>query len=178
MPWPRRKVRWEDVCHGWNGPAKWDFDGVMLTKTQKDFVDLISDKEGQFFMNPTEAYRLLRPKHKNHGKGGWAMMNNPEVKRAIKDRLTDPEIDNLLEVGVRRRLEDPESPYWQPTADYIAKIRGDFAPDRQLVANVSVEDRRQKLEAIAKIIDGEEVPETVSLETVKLENRLEETDEN
>jgi hypothetical protein len=72
--------------------------------------------------------------------------------RPLLDFLHDKEIDTLITEGIEERLADPESKNWQPTVDFIAKVRGDFAPEKQITATISAEDKDQEYKKIAELI--------------------------
>lgn len=81
------------------------------------------------------------------------LMDKPLIYHTIKDALKAPEIDDMIQKGVKARLEDPMTSYWQPTADYVAKVRGDFAPTQNVNVNLTPEDRNKKYEEILNLIE-------------------------
>ena len=58
---------------------------------------------------------------------------------------------------MEKRLRDPDSKHWQPTADFYAKIRGEFAPDKSVKLTISADERKKKrLKRLEEIESGVE----------------------
>lgn len=92
---------------------------------------------------------------------GSRALKNENVQLAIREALHTPKIDKLLEKGILERLENPQSRHWQPTADFVAKIRGDFAPEKQVQVNLTPDQRDDKYAEILKLVKNQkgETPE-------------------
>ncbi len=103
-------------------------DDEHLTPQQRLFVIAYCSFGAETYQNATKS--ILVSYHVNSARTAEAMgsenLRKPSVKQAIERRLHLPEIDDAIVKGILARLADPNSPNWQPTADYVSKIRGDF----------------------------------------------------
>lgn len=129
-------------------------DGLNIGEVE--FVEHYLDAESPTYLNGFQTAKLIAEKRdlsKNKGTiqtRANKILKRPAVVKCIRDRLNQPDIDEMLERGVRSRLSDPEKKGWQETADFVAKLRGDFAPERHLNMEMTQEDRDQ---VYAEIMD-------------------------
>lgn len=86
-------------------------------------------------------------------------LDTPKVRAALKDIFASmQDLDTLIVNGVTERLQDPQSRHWQPTADYVSKVRGDFAAEKHAHVHLNEserEDRYKKMIADVKREKGE-----------------------
>lgn len=85
---------------------------------------------------------------------GTTLTHKPIIYMKIKEALSQDNIDDLIYRGIQLRLNDPMTPMWQPTADYVSKIRGDFAPEKHVNVNLTPEQRDEKYDEIMKLVEG------------------------
>lgn len=136
-----------------------------LTPKEQAFVIAYLDYNNHStFLNATGSVLVAgyNVQPKNASRLGWQMIQKEHIKNSIREALNAPEITELVTVGVKERLKTPTSPYWQPTADYVAKIRGEFAPEKQIQMTLGAPDRDQRYAEIMNIVQGkqtEAVPE-------------------
>lgn len=132
-----------------------------LTLRHRMFLIHYLNPDGPTFLNATQSYYKAGYKAKTHilaQKAASHLMDNPIIYHTIKDALQSPDIDDMIQKGVKKRLEDPLTQYWQPTADYVAKVRGDFAPTQQVNMNLTPEDRNKKYDEILELIEKRKRP--------------------
>lgn len=77
------------------------------------------------------------------------------VRNLIEKFFKDcKEIEELIIDGAKERLLDPNSRHWQATADFVAKIRGSFAPEKHEHIHMKQEDRDERYQEIMSKIYG------------------------
>lgn len=128
-----------------------------LTMRQVDFIREYTNEWGGNYLDIGGAYMAAygkRPVKQAKDLGSRLMSTNREVNKAIRDRLMEGRIDEMIEDGVKKRLGDPDSSRWMETVDYIAKVRGDYAPEKKLSASLSmsVEEREKEYEKMKKLL--------------------------
>lgn len=133
-----------------------------LNAREQTFVKAMVDSEAPSYMNQTKSVMTAyNPgNYDNARKMGSEVANRPRVALALKEALSTDRIDNLITKGILERLEDPGSRHWQPTADYVSKIRGDFAPEKQVIASLTPEDRDKKYQDILDLLNNTPKGET------------------
>lgn len=125
-----------------------------LTPKQQKLVQAYTNPKKKSYLKRTEAALEAYDCSSKRSATviGSRMLKGEKVQLAIREALHTPKIDKLLEKGVLKRLEDPGSRHWQPTADFVAKIRGDFAPEKQVQVNLTPDQRNEKYEEILNLV--------------------------
>lgn len=100
---------------------------------------------------------------------GTHLLNNPVINMALRELLNTAEIDGKIADGVKHRLNDPDSKNWISTADFVAKVRGDYAPERHEVMGLSAEEREKQYQDVLNKVRGAQGV-IVQQETAKIEN--------
>lgn len=131
-----------------------DKSGHSLTVKQREFVKAYCKEGSETFMSVEKSAEVANPESRDAKSLGRYYMRDEEVKRSIRDRLAVDDIDDLLEEGVRKRLQDPYGKEWQPTADYVSKLRGDFAPEKRMNLNMSVDEREERYQRVMELLEG------------------------
>lgn len=125
-----------------------------LTYKEHKFIAAMTDPNSDTYLHQTRSAKAaynVAPSNAN--KLGSQIANRPRVALALKEALSCKEIDELVTEGVFERLKDPNSRHWQPTADFVAKLRGDFAPEKHVNVNLDPVDRDKKYQEILDLID-------------------------
>lgn len=125
-----------------------------LTDRQQNFVKAYTDPTSPGYLNKTQSAReAYNPSSTSSAANmGQNIMKKPHVNDAVREILNSSKIKDKIIRGVDKRLEDPMTHYWQPTADFWAKITGQFAPEKQIVAQVTPENRRKSYHEIAEFV--------------------------
>ena len=132
---------------------KWK-DLSNLTIKEHKFVEALTNPDSKTYMNQgrsAEAVYDVNPLYAR--RLGSEVANRPRVAKALKEALAVPSIDDLITTGIFERLKDPSSRHWQATADFVAKIRGDFAPEKQIQVSLNPEDRDKKYQDILDLVE-------------------------
>lgn len=128
-----------------------------LTMKQRKFVDALTDQRKPTFLSTAKAAKEAYPEAKNARCVGYDTLQKPHVQTVLRDRLETDKVNDMIERGVLKRLEDPASRHWQPTADYVSKVKGDFAAEKHEVYAMKGEDRDRKYDDIIKLVRGGKV---------------------
>jgi hypothetical protein len=141
-----------------------------LTEKEQRFVSAYLDHHNpKTFLNGRQSIYAAgyKPKSiRNADVMAHTMTHKPKIKDSIRDALAAPDITELILRGIRERLQDPMFQGWQQTVDFVAKVKGEFAPEKHLNMNLTAEDRDRKYQEVLSIVNGsKEVPET-SLQTL------------
>lgn len=125
-----------------------------VTQKEKEFLELYVAKGAKTYLNHKECAKIVYGVNDSSGNAmGYQIINKPRIKKILKEEFEDPQIDNLIVKGTLKRLKNSNSRYWQQTADYVSKIRGDFAPERTVNMNMTPEDRDNELAEVARLLN-------------------------
>jgi|1_EtaG_2_1085319.scaffolds.fasta_scaffold79008_2 hypothetical protein len=115
-------------------------------------VEDLTDKERRFMENYSKGKGLREScKGVYANSCGKTVLQRPRVQRVLKELIPEG-VNAKIVAGIEERLEDPMSRHWQPTADYVAKLRGDFAPDKVVSVNLSPEERNQEYDKVLDLV--------------------------
>lgn len=129
----------------------------QLTPKEEVFIKAYLDTNADTFWNGRKSVQKAYNIRDGHGADSYAyqVLNRERIQRIMeKFCKEDARIGPLIEEGILQRLQNPESRNWQPTADFVAKIRGSFAPEKHEHTHMRPEDRDQKYEEIINKIRG------------------------
>lgn len=132
--------------------------GIKLTMKQWNFVHAMVDKDSDTYLNMKRSAEEAGYGTKYAYVMGRYNMDLDAVQRALRDCLLDEDIDQLLVRGVKHRLKDPESKYWQETATFAAKVRGDFAPEKHVNVTLTPGERDEKMRKIEQLVGDNPIP--------------------
>jgi hypothetical protein len=133
-----------------------------LTPQQREFVKAYIDKRKSTYLNMTRsakvAYRCSS--EASYQAIGSKTVRQRKVHMALKQALRNDQedIDAQIKRGIKARLKNPQSKNWQPTADFYAKIQGDFAPEKHVNVNVDPEAFGERLDYIGEKLGKLEAP--------------------
>lgn len=64
------------------------------------------------------------------------------MQKALKEIFSeDEEYKDLIRKGMKERLKDPMTRHFQPAAEYVTKVLGEFAPEKSVNLNLDSSDR-------------------------------------
>ena len=131
-------------------------DGLGLTPREREFIRSYCDEESPTYRHGIlSAYKAYNVSSDATASGmANIVLKRGRVRMALAKYLKDydDEIQDKIVNGIRVRLEDPEKAHWLPTADFYAKIKGEYAPDKQVVMSLSPEEREERYEEIKRKI--------------------------
>ena len=135
-----------------NGAKVEYMDGIKMTPRQIAYLQNFLDKKSPTYFNSEKSVVAAGYNASNVKEAAKQVHNSKTMQEALKASLKSPTIDRLLQSGILHRLQDPDSKNWQPTADFVAKIRGDFAPEKHEQTIMTQEQRDRKFEQIEALV--------------------------
>lgn len=129
-----------------------------LTDLERKFVEAYAAPSSDCYMKTNKAaikagYACGKDNKLAYNVGGRTL-RRPRVMLALKELLNEKCIDDMIHEGVKERLKDYTSRGWISTAEFVAKIRGDFAPEKSVQLQLTQEDRASRYDEIMKKIEG------------------------
>lgn len=165
-PGPKKKGKWVELP-SLQSIVDPDINPFGLSDKQLAFIFHYTDPDGEAYLDRNKAYVLAGYASKNAdqvNRLSRTIIKTKKIQMALRELLQKESIDTMIADGVKKRLENPMTPYWQPTADFVAKVRGEFAPDKTVNLNLTPEDRDAKYEEIMKLVEGKRQTDSDSQE--------------
>lgn len=167
-------------------PKNFSLDKYGLTTKERNFVRAYCSEGAPTYKHARlSAYKSHNPSSDGSAdKAANVIMKRGRVRVALQNFLRDydDEIQEKIVDGIRERLKDPKKAAWLPTADFYAKIKGEYAPDKQVQISLSSEDRDARYEETKrKILEAKRQAELnskkqeIMLEPTKDEIKYEES---
>lgn len=126
--------------------------GIELSMKEADFIKQYVSPNSGTYMNADKSSKAVGYKNAD------SLMRRERIKRALSRVLSDDlEIDEMIRVGVKQRLRDPDSKYWQETASFVCKLRGDYVEKATGESGLSDVEREARLLEVAALIHGDEI---------------------
>lgn len=128
-----------------------------LTPKQKKFVEAYTDVNSPTYRNGHASIKEAYPDVGDNNARSMANqnLNKPSIQKEIRELLAeDTELDRYLFDGLKYRMSDPslDNKHWQAASELFSKLKGVLAPDKQVVMNITPQERDEKYkELIDKI---------------------------
>lgn len=117
-----------------------------VTLKEFEFLDHYLNVRSPTFLNHVESGLKVYGNRKE----GWNRLNNPRIKRCIKELVQEGTYDEMIHRGFQHILSDPDHKSFQATCDKIFKLRGDYAPDKSMTLEISAEEVRAERAQLAE----------------------------
>lgn len=141
-----------------------------LTPLQERFVAAYVDKDGPGYLSSTKAYMEAQPGSKITTAQSYSseLLAKPHIKLSVKEALESAGLKEKVEKSLLKIVDgfnEGDKNYRArdviAVADMTYKVCGDYAPEKQVVMNLTPEARDQEYEAlIKKIREAQEANKT------------------
>lgn len=114
-----------------------------LTPQEAEFVKNYGSPKSPTFLNATASYREAYPGNTQQScqTNSSIKLRKPAIVETLKEMFDKPPIKAAIFAGMEKRLQDPFSRYFQPSAEFVARVTGDFAPEKHEVSTMKSEER-------------------------------------
>lgn len=127
-----------------------------LNDTEKRFLEAYTTPGTKTFQNATASYQKAFGTSYNTAKAaGYNVVKRPLIQRSMKAMLSETDISDKVRDGLQQIADgfvSPERLYkakeFLEMARLVTEIRGDKAPDKQVVLTLTAEDRAKEYEDI------------------------------
>jgi phage terminase small subunit len=126
-----------------------------LNPTEKAFVEAYTAPDAPTTLNATQSYlRAFGGPYETARSNGYTVTKRPQVQRAMRELLNETDIADKVRDGLNKIVSGflYEDKYrakdFAEAARLITEIRGDKAPDKQVILNITPEQREAEYEEI------------------------------
>lgn len=128
---------------------KWKFGGARVTDKEKATLEAYTNKHKKTFMDKTascEAAGYTAPRT-----AAVEVFKRPRIEMALKEMMSEPEIDTMISKRFKKVLAKGGREFL-PVCREIFKIRGDYAPEKQVQVSMTADElKREREEYIQEI---------------------------
>ena len=138
-----------------------------LNTQEVNLLKYYTDPESDTYLNKAGSYRKAYGKAKTKESRyiyNWVTkkFRSARIMKALKEMFTeDEEYKDLIRKGMKERLKDPLTRHFQPSAEFVTKVLGEFAPEKSVNLNLDSTDREafynRVTERIEALTEGDKV---------------------
>lgn len=130
-----------------------------LNPKQRLFVKAYCSPKSPTAFDATASYqKVYGVDYKSANSSSSVMLDRPIVQKAMKEMLAETDIADLVREGLYKVVKGfVKSDAYKPkdftaVAQLITEIRGDKAPEKQIVVTLTSEERDQEYEKIVQLV--------------------------
>ncbi len=148
-----------------------------LDTEEVNLLKFYTDPSSETYLNKAGSYRRAYGKTKDSRYVyDWCVkkFRSARIMKALKEMFTeDEEYKDLIRKGMKERLKDPLTRHFQPSAEFVTKVLGEFAPEKSVNLNLDSSDREafygkviQRVEALTSGDKEEPLPQATPVKKV------------